>query len=137
MPSIRDQINIAAGTRSVWNALTTPDGLTSWWVDEARVDPKPGGLIVVSSEGDDGEPLEERGVFNKIRPTRVIEIKWDTRSKAPNAGTQLEFHIARDGDETRVSLVHRGAALDDEEQRDAMVKSWRQALKALRSYLED
>ncbi len=137
MPAIRQQINIAAPTRAVWRALTTSEGLTSWWVDEARVDAREGGRIVLVSEGDDGEPVQEVGIFHELRPTRKIEIAWDKSSPAITKGTRLEFQIARDGDETRVSLVHSGAGvLDDDDARTGLEKAWKAALLSLRDALE-
>ncbi|MCO4744138.1 MAG: SRPBCC domain-containing protein [Proteobacteria bacterium] len=138
MPAIRHQINIAAPARAVWRALTTEEGLTSWWVDEARLVAEKGGRVVLKSEGDDGEMIEEVGMFHELRPTRKIEIKWDSTSPAPTKGTRVQFTVARDGDETRVAIVHSGpGVLDDEEERAALEKGWRQALRALRGSLED
>lgn len=138
MPAIRQQINIATSPRVVWRALTTADGLTSWWVDEARVDPRKGGKIVLLSEDDDGEPLEERGVFLEVRPTRKLEIAWDSVGKAITKGSRVQFQLARDGDETRVLVLHQGGeALEDPETHEALNKGWRSALRALRSALED
>ena len=138
MPAVRQQINIAASPRTVWRALTTADGLTSWWVDEARVDARSGGRIVLVSEGDDGEPMEERGVFLEVRPTRKLEIAWDSTGKALTKGSRVQFQIARDGDETRLLVVHSGGeALEDEEINEQITKGWRAALRALRSALED
>lgn len=137
MAAIRQQINVAANARTVWKALTTEEGVTSWWVDTARIDARPGGRIVLHSEGDDGTPVEERGMFHEVRPTRKIEIAWDSTSPAPTKGTRIEFQVARDGDETRVSVVHSGAGiLDDETGRKTLEDSWRQALQSLRDSLE-
>ena len=137
MAAIRHQVNIAVPTRTVWKALTTADGLMSWWADEARLDPRPGGVIVITTEGDDGEPIEERGVFHELRPTRKIEIKWDKGSQAPTAGTRITFQLAKDGPETRLSLIHSGGGvLDDEEARSVLDKDWNRALKGLRDTLE-
>jgi uncharacterized protein YndB with AHSA1/START domain len=137
MSTIRQQINIAAPTRTVWKALTTEEGLTSWWVDGARIDARPGGRVVLTSEGDDGNPVEERGILHDIRPTRHIEITWDHSSPAVTKGTRVEFSVARDGDETRVSVVHSGkGALEDAAAREKIEKGWKQALLALRQSLE-
>lgn len=137
MTAIRQQINIDASPRAVWRALTTEAGVTSWWVDEARMDARAGGRVVLTSQDDEGNPLEERGIFHEIRPTRKIEIAWDSSSPAPTKGTRIEFHIARDGDETRVSVVHAGGGvLEDEAARGVLDKAWRQALHALRDALE-
>ena len=137
MSAIRQQINIARPIRAVWTALTTADGLMSWWADDARVDARPGGRVVVFTEGDDGEPMEERGILHELRPTRKIEIAWDSNSPALTRGTRLLFQLARDGEETRVSLVHSGrGVLEDEEARDTLDKDWRRALRSLRDSLE-
>ena len=137
MAAIRHQINIAASTRSVWNALTTADGLASWWVDEARIDAREGGRVVLTSEGDDGEPVQEVGLVHAFRPTRKLEIAWDSTSPAPTKGTRVQFQVARDGDETRVSVVHSGSGvLEDEEERAELDKAWKAALRALRGALE-
>ncbi len=138
MPAIRQQINIAATPRAVWKALTTSEGLMSWWVDEARVDAREGGRVVLVSEGDDGEPVEERGIFLTLRPTRRIEIAWDKNSPAETKGTRIQFNIGRDGTETRVAMFHSGSGpLEDDEQRESLEKAWKAALKALRGSLED
>lgn len=137
MPSVRQQLNIAAPTRAVWDMITTAEGLTSWWVDEARVDARKGGRIVLTSEGDDGEPVEEVGLVHACRPTAKFEIAWDSNSPAPTKGTRIAFQVARDGDETRISVIHSGGGiLDDEEEWEQLDKSWKSALKALRGALE-
>ncbi|MEM6931303.1 MAG: SRPBCC domain-containing protein [Myxococcota bacterium] len=138
MASIRQQINIAAPSRAVWNILTSAEGWKRWWAEEARLEARNGGRIVLTVEGEDGEPVEERGVFHEVRPTRKLEIAWDANSPAKTKGTRLMFSVARDGDETRVSLIHSGGGiLDDEEARSEMEKEWKSGLKALRSSLED
>jgi len=136
LATVRQQINIAVSTRVVWAALTTADGLASWWVDEARVDTRPGGRIVVKTEDDEGAPIEEIGMFQQLRPTRKIEIKWDSNSPGPLRRTRIEFVLARDGDETRVAVIHSGVE-ETEDENAALEKEWRQALLALRSSLED
>ena len=137
MAAIRRQINIHASSRTVWQALTTPEGWCSWYADEARIDARAGGRVVLVSEGDDGEPVEESGVVIACRPTSRLEIRWDAHSRSPSRGGQLAFKLARDGDSSRLSLVYSGGeALDDGESRAALERSWRQAFSALRDYLE-
>lgn len=136
MAAIRHQINIAVPVRTVWNALTTESGLVSWWADKARVDARPGGRIVLQRAGAEGE-TEERGIFHELRPTRRIEIAWDTNSPGPSRGTRVAFQVARDGDETRVALVHSGGgALDEDESRAALESEWKDRLNKLRAALE-
>lgn len=138
MASIRRFIHIAAGSRAVWRMLTTAEGWTSWYADEARVDGRKGGRVVLTSEDDDGEPVEEVGTILTWRPTSKFEIRWDGNSPGATKGTVLSFSIAKEGDETRVGLVHSGGGLlEDPEARDALDKTWRQSLQGLRDCLEE
>jgi len=132
MASVRQQIKIAAAPRAVWRALTTADGLTSWWCDVARVDARAGGRIVLTT----GE-REQRGMVHVCRPTRRIEIAWDAGSEERTAGGRVKFDVARDGTETRVAVVASGgAALEDEEEHAVEDEWWKTALKKLRVSLE-
>jgi uncharacterized protein YndB with AHSA1/START domain len=137
MAAIRQQINISAPQRTVWNALTTAEGWKGWWADEARVEAREGGRIVLVTEDDQGQPVEERGIVHELRPTRRLEIAWDGTSPAKTKGTRLQFTISRDGDETRLALVHSGGGvLEDEAQRATLDREWRDALRTLRASLE-
>ena len=138
MPSIRRHIHIAAGPRRVWKALTTPEGLTSWLADKARIDARKGGHIILITEDDDGNPVEERGVIHKWRPTSHLEISWDKMGKFPTRGSRIAFQLAIDGGETRLSIVHSGYTdlFEDEEKRSQLNIDWRRALKSLQSMLD-
>ena len=73
-----------------------------------------------------------------LRPTRKIEIKWDTGSRAATAGTRITFQLAKDGPETRLSLIHSGGGvLNDDDARASLSKDWHRALKGLRDALEN
>ena len=136
MSSIRRNVNIATTPRAVWNALTTADGLTSWLVDEARVDGRQGGRVVWTQEGDDGEPVQGHGTLVKWRPTAAIEIRWDKGGAFPMAGCRLVCNVARDGGETRLAIIVSGPQCDDEETRAALDKEWGRDLRAIQSMLD-
>jgi uncharacterized protein YndB with AHSA1/START domain len=137
MGSVRQQINIAVGPRRIWTALTTEAGLCRWWANTARVDPREGGRIVLISESDEGETVERMGLFLAFRPTRRLEIKWDGGRNNNVRGTSVNFHIARDGDETRINVVHTGEGISDESEEGALlVKAWKGTLLSLRETLE-
>lgn len=138
MSSIRRQINIAASPRTVWRMFTTDEGWCAWYADEARVDGRKGGRVVLTTEGDDGEPLVEAGFIHAWRPTARLEITWDSHGKAPSRGGRLSIQVARDGDETRLSVViSGGAAMEDPALREELDTTWRRALKGLRDTLEE
>ena len=137
MPAIRRQVHIAATPRAVWRALTTADGLASWWVDEARFDARKGGRVVFKTTGDDGEDAEDRGMIHTWRPTSHLEVAFDRSSSTELRGSRVAFQVARDGDETLLTLVHSGGEiLDDDEGRARLDKEWRQAFLALQDMLD-
>ena len=110
----------------------------SWLADEARIDARKGGRIVLIGEDDEGNPVEERGIIHRWRPTSHLEIAWDNIGSFPTRGTQLTFQLALDGGETRLSLVHSGSSdiLEDEELRSQLDTDWRRAFKSLQSKLD-
>jgi uncharacterized protein YndB with AHSA1/START domain len=137
VPAIRRQVNIAAAQRAVWNALTTSEGLTSWWADEARIDPRAGGRVVIGNKNGEDQVTEERGFIHTWRPTSRLEIAFDNVGNSELKGTRLSFSLARDGDETLLAMVHSGGeALEEEARRQALDDEWKRAFKALQSHLD-
>lgn len=135
MGSIRQQISVEASSRAVWDLLTTVEGVTSWWVEDARLDARDGGRIVVGRTVEDVRQ-EDRGSYHQVRPTRAIEIAWDVSGTGPLAGTRLEFQVGRGDGETKVHVVQTGAALDDDARRAEVEGAWKAALLKLRAQLE-
>lgn len=138
MGSVRQQINIAVGARRVWSSFTTQEGLASWLAEEARVDSRAGGRVVMTQMGIKGELGDASGLFLTLRPTRKVEFSFDRSDNPVFGGSQLAVQIANDAGETRVSLVHRGTgpSFDDEEEAALLSKQWKGALKRLRKLLE-
>lgn len=137
MSSIRRHVHIAAPSRAVWNAVTTGEGLSSWWVDSARVDGRQGGRLVLQWTDDDGKEVEAWGMFHELRPTAQVEVLFDRVGSSPLRGCRLAFQVARDGAETRLSvLLADGEALNDPAQREALDAGWRRDLKALQDLLD-
>lgn len=128
MSVVRRQVSIAASPRTIWNALTTADGLNRWFGGSARVDSREGGRVSV-----DRGAGEASGLFHTFRPTARIEIKW---TDGPWKGTFTQFSVARDRNETVVNLLHTGSPLEDEALRGAVDGEWKAAFTRLRDGLE-
>jgi uncharacterized protein YndB with AHSA1/START domain len=135
MSTIRRQVTIAATPRAVWNALTTPEGLSAWLGSDARIDPRQGGRIVLKV-GRDENRVEEAGMLHVFRPTAKLEITWDKYSPGPWKNTLTQFQVARDGTETVLNVQHIGPTMEDEATRAAADGVWKKALLALRDGLE-
>lgn len=136
MPAIRRQIMVGAAPRKAWAALASAEGLTSWWVDEARLEPRAGGRFWLRSEDEQGEPVEDRGIVHVWRPTSHLELHFDSVGKGPLAGTRLSFQVALVGEESRISIVHQGALLDEPEAHARLDTDWKRSLQALQSLLD-
>lgn len=154
MPAIRRQINIAAPPRAVWNVLTTGEGLSSWLTVSARIEGREGGRIVLtqitegaaparSAEAAEGaepaepRPAEARGIVHTWRPTSHLEIAFDRAGQSELRGSHMAFKLARDGDESRLTLVHSGGeALEDDHRRAAIDRLWAVALTQLQALLD-
>jgi uncharacterized protein YndB with AHSA1/START domain len=78
------------------------------------------------------------GLIHLWRPTSKLEISWDNIGAAETKGGTVAFQVARDGDETRVSVVHSGGeALGDEERRAKLDNAWKVALETLQALLDE
>lgn len=136
MPAIRRQINIAAPPRAVWNVLSTGEGLARWFAHAARLEPREGGRVVLSQEGA-AETDEARGLIHTWRPTSHLEIAFDRVGGSELRGSHIAFKLARDGDESRLTMVHSGGeALEDDARRAALDKTWAQAFSTLQALLD-
>lgn len=135
MPAIRRHVLIAASPRSVWRAITTDTGLAAWLAREVRFEGREGGRVVFVT-GEVDAPQEARGMVHRWRPISHLEIAFDNVGSFDGKGTHLAFQVTRDGEETRVSIVHSGAALDDEEVRGRLDDAWRHALGTLQEQLD-
>jgi uncharacterized protein YndB with AHSA1/START domain len=150
MATIRQQILIEAPTRTLWNLLTTAEGIVQWWATTARVEGREGGRVVLghrlpaseAAEGG-GEPtgedvvVEERGMIHTWRPTATFEVKWDSGGQAPTRGTTVQFQIGRGDGESKLHVIHSGGGvLDDELARAALEDVWKERLTRLRTLVE-
>jgi uncharacterized protein YndB with AHSA1/START domain len=87
----------------VYRALSTIDGLSSWWTEDTRGDSEVGGLI------------EFRFVAGTI-VMKVLElepgrrVRWEGMPGGPEewVGTTISFDLEQDGDFTIVLFKHEG-----------------------------
>ena len=92
--------------------------------------------MVFCSDDDEGKRIEEHGIIHTWRPTSHLEIAFDRIGPGPLKGTRLSFQVAVDSDQTRLSIVHSGDAVEDPEQHARFEQEWRQAMRALQGQLD-
>ena len=139
---IEREIVIAAPVERVWEVITQPEHVGSWFGDAgAEIDLRPGGAMVFrwSQYG------AFRGVVETVEPPRLFAYRWARPADAePRAGnsTRVEFTLTPEGGGTRLRVVESGfRALDisaDEQETYAAgnVQGWLKELDELREYLE-
>ena len=130
---------IAARPSIVFDALTTEEGITSWWgPDEGPVlfadtDVKVGGRFRIRFRKLDGSEHECSGEYLEIQKDRriVMSWQWTTGGDPGEQGqvSRLELHLRPIDTGTELTLIH--AALHDEESARAHKWGWAGALDKL------
>ncbi len=130
-PSAERTIRIQASPAEVWEAITSPVGLTNWFPLDATVTPGEGGRI--HSQWDDTTWFEERITAWKpgvLLRTEGVAGAWE--------GVMTEFHIASDAGSTVLRVVSSGFGDADgwEDMHEAFGLGWSFELQGLKHYLE-
>lgn len=120
---------IAGDLDLVWRALTTAEGLSTWYVVEAEVDARPGGRLVA----DWGTGETPMGRFEEVEPHRRLHLAYGDERGAE------EWLLEHDGGVTRVRLIH-SLPLDDDSTWDetypGIVRGWALFMGTLRFAVE-
>jgi uncharacterized protein YndB with AHSA1/START domain len=130
---------IAARPAIVFDALTTPAGMTSWWGPDAgpvlfaAADAKVGGRFQVRFRKLDGSEHECSGEFLEIERQRRIVMSWQWTSGGDPGErgriSRLELHLRPIDTGTELTLIH--AALHDEASASSHRWGWDGALRKL------
>jgi uncharacterized protein YndB with AHSA1/START domain len=105
MVDILHRVGIAAPASSVYESLTTIDGLSRWWTNTVTGDPRPGGRIEFVFGGPDRAIVVE--VVSATPDTQVV---WRCVEGGPAewTDTTLAFDLEASGDETVLRFTHAG-----------------------------
>lgn len=139
MSEVRLSRRIAARPDIVFDALTTPEGMTSWWgPDEgpllsATADVKVGGRFQVRFRMLDGSEHECIGEFLEINKPRRIVMSWQwifgSDPGERERVSRVEFHLRAIDTGTELTLVH--TELRDEKTAHSHGRGWEGALDKL------
>jgi uncharacterized protein YndB with AHSA1/START domain len=130
---------IAARPAIVFEALTTSEGITSWWgpddapVLSAQAEPRVGGRFQVRFRTRDGLEHECAGQYLEIvRPERIV-MSWQWTSggelRERENVSRLELHLRAIDTGTELTLIH--AALRDAVSARSHERGWEGALDKL------
>jgi uncharacterized protein YndB with AHSA1/START domain len=130
---------IRARQSIVFEALSTLEGLTSWWgpddqpVASADADIRVGGSFRVRFRTADGRVHECAGQFLEIREPELMAMSWRWNAGGPPEETgrvsRLELRLLAIDEGTEVTLIHSG--LRDEASARSHEQGWAGALRKL------
>ena len=135
---IERTIEVAHPPAKVWAALTTAEGLGTWFGNAATIDLRPGGTAQMTWTG--GEKASMR--IERVEAPTVFGFTWGI-SGLPDDDprrTYVEFTLVPAGNGTRLTVVESGfAQLPEETYRKAFegnTDGWASELGELVEYLD-
>ena len=135
---IERTLEIAHPPEKVWTALTTAEGLGTWFGEKATIDLRPGGTARMEwSSGDVANLRVER-----VEPPTVFAYTWHINGLPEDdpRRTYVEFTLERTEAGTRLRVVETGfSQLSDEAYHrafDGNVRGWKNELDELVEYLD-
>jgi len=126
---------IAARPSTVFDALTTPEGIACWWGPDdgpvllAETDVRVGGRFRVRFRTLDGLEHESSGAYLEIvRPTRLaMSWRWENGEDPGESLVEIDLRIIAEG--TELTFTH--SRLHDEDTRRSHEEGWNGALDKL------
>ena len=124
--AIEREITIAAPVERVWELITRPEHVGTWFGDAgAEIDLRPGGAITLRWE----EYGTIHGRVERIEPMALFSYRWapfkDPGGTEPTAGnsTLIEFMLSESDEGTRLRVVESGfSALDTTPERQEALR---------------
>ena len=135
---IERTVELAHPPGTVWAALTTAEGLGTWFGNEAAIDLRPGGAARMSWTG--GPTVQMR--VERVEEPRVFGFTWPIYGLPDDdpRRTYVEFTLEPAGPGTRLTVVESGFAQLPEDTYskafDGNTEGWAKELGELASYLD-
>jgi uncharacterized protein YndB with AHSA1/START domain len=135
---IERSVEVTVPPSTVWTALTTGDGLASWFGQEATIDLRPGGSAQL--RWTDGPTADLR--IERVEEPRVFGFTWRMDGNEPDdpRRSYVEFTLLPVGAGTRLTVVETGfAQLPDDVHRkahDSHTQGWASELGELVAVLD-
>jgi uncharacterized protein YndB with AHSA1/START domain len=107
--AITKEIDIDAPPDVVWAIVTEARHLAGWFSDEAEIDLRPGGAMLLTWHGHGAY----RARVETVEPPHTFAFRWVLRADeepAPGSSTLVVMTLARKGAGTRLRVVESGFA---------------------------
>src|SRR5215469_16514405 len=136
---IERTVEVAHPPEKVWAALTTAEGLSAWFGNEATIDLRPGGAALMRW---DEEGFRAQMRVERVEEPTVFAFTWGIYGLPADdpRRTYVEFTLEPAGAGTRLTVVETGfAQLPDDAHKtayDGNAQGWVSELGELVSYLD-
>ena len=134
---ISREVVIDAAPEDVWAIVTEPRHVARWLSDEAEIDLRPGGAMLLTWHGHGAY----RARVETVDPPRAFAFRWLLREPGePGDGTLVRITLAPEGAGTRLRVVESGfqslswAEEDKSRYADENAQGWIRELDELRDY---
>lgn len=135
---IERTIELAHPPAKVWAALTTAEGLGTWFGNSATIDLRPGGMAHLTWKGGDKANLR----IERVEEPAVFGYTWSITGLPEDdpRRTYVEFTLMPTSTGTRLTMVESGFAQAPEDARhkayDGNTEGWTSELNELVAYLD-
>ena len=130
MPDIYHTLSIAGSKERIFEAVSTAEGLNSWWTRTAQGAPRPGAIYHFGF----GPEHQWRAEVVRCEPGAALE--WEMIQSAPDwVGTRVGFHLQKAENGTQVDFSHTGWREASNHYRVCSFW-WGMYLRLLRRYVE-
>ena len=137
---IEQEIVIEAPVDVVWEIVTEPEHVRSWFSDSAEIELRPGGKAILTWDEHGSFPA----VVERVDPPHSFAFRWARPAgvePAEGNSTLVELTLSPEGEGTRLRVVESGFARlhgsDDEkaEYREGNIRGWQHELGELGDYV--
>jgi len=131
MAEIVHEVNIKAPREKVFEAISTSEGVKSWWTDDALVEPKLGGKAEFGFHGRQTVFTMETTIFD-----RNEELTWKCLNGPGEwIGTSVTWLLTPKDGETQVRLEHINWRKTDGDF-PSVKETWGKLVKILKDHVE-
>ena len=100
---LKRHLYIPASPQRVWETLTDPDAVLTWFGAEVDWDLSPGGRARFLE--DDGARRE--GMVDEVIPQRHLRFRWWPAGQADEETSEVSYVLDPDGDGTNLTVTER------------------------------
>ena len=130
MPDIFHNLPIKASAQRVFEAISTPGGLNSWWTNNCSTTPSKDSEYELGF----GPGYDWRATASQWLPDSAFELKF-TDADGDWQGTRVGFRLVEKKDTTSVSFYHLGWPEQNEHYQTSCF-CWAMYLRLLKRYVE-